>query len=282
MKLILASFVLISSLAIAQSSSGSQSGASSGSSSGSSVTCHLNNGSTVCKDQNGNVIPVENSSGSQSGAGNGTTAGSLSGRDRNESDVNCYRNGESIICKGQGGSTIPVTQNISNEKQPCFKQCRDGLEKHGCKSCLKKHPETYQLDESVFGPVSQPCYKECKQGTKKPSCLKCLQANPDVYTLDEKVFGNKAQPCYSQCREGLEKNGCALCIVKNQKTFKLGTVNEEFSDCQRSDDLQSITCPEGRYVKDGSVVDSIRGSNIKETSPVKATIQLKGNSASEQ
>lgn len=128
----------------------------------------------------------------------------------------------------------------------------------------------------------QPCFKECRKGTEKPACLKCLNANPDLYKLDENVFGVNAQPCFAQCKDGLESNGCALCIIKNPKTFRLGTKSNDLSDCEKSDDLKSIICPDGKYVKDSSVVDSMRDTPSKEVLSDKTEVKFKRNSVSGQ
>jgi len=109
----------------------------------------------------------------------------------------------------------------------------------------------------------QPCYRECKKGLERKVCLPCLQDHPDLYKLDEKILGSEAKPCYRQCSKGIEKKDCALCIVKNPKTFQLGSGNNQLADCNKNDDSRSISCPDGLYIKSSSVIDAKRG-NTKE------------------
>lgn len=117
------------------------------------------------------------------------------------------------------------------------------------------------LGPSPVPTQEQPCYRECKKGLEKKVCLPCLQDHPDLYKLDEKILGSEAKPCYRQCSKGIEKKDCALCIVKNPKTFQLGAGNNDLADCKKSDDSRSISCPDGLYIKSSSVIDATRGNS---------------------
>lgn len=136
------------------------------------------------------------------------------------------------------------------------------------------------ISQDQYLPSNHACTKVCRvnmwgrEGGEKFNCRVCLEK----YSVEN---GGDLKIDWSKIPDGKPNKYAVQIPGVTSKTIKPG---HELEDCVKEDDGQKISCPDGVYVKTGSVVNSMRSSAVEGRGdlPKKNKAQKNQGSANEQ